>query len=865
MKSTGRSRTVRPASGKKNAPKVETALKRVGKESERRLLSIIQGSPIPAFVIGKDHRVMYWNRALEELSNIRAGEVVGTSEHWRAFYDSARPCMADLIADGITDRVPEWYAGKFRKSDLLNEAYEATDFFPALGERGKWLRFTAAAVRNSGGGLVGVIETLEDITDRKAAEKALSDSEQRLSNVIQGSPIPAFVVGRDRKVLYWNRALEELSGIRASDVAGTDRHWKAFYDSARPCMADLLVENRLMEIPLWYTGKFRKSELINEAYEATDFFPALGERGKWLRFTAAAVRDSRGELVGAIETLEDITDRKIAEQDLLRARDELESKVRERTVELARANRELENELVRRRRIERTLQQTTDQLSLILESLPIVSFSCSAEDPFEITFISHSIEEVTGFPPEKFTGERSFWAERVHPDDLQKIVSELRAGPAGSEKGSLRFNYRFRVADGSYRWFSDYRRYLRLPDGSMSIIGAWQDVTEERRIRQEAELRLQQMIQSHKLTALGEVVAGVAHEINNPISFISYNIPLLEEIWTMLEPDLFREDSENPRAGEISENMREIINAFKIASTRVNRVIAGLREFARSDEASQKSPVRIADVVESAMIIVGSQVRKTVPNIEITIPPGLPAVQGHLQRLEQVLTNLLINAHQAIPPGRKGRIMLSAMHLEHLNAVVISLEDNGIGMAKPILDQIFDPFFTTRRDQGGTGLGLSISYGLIKEHSGLIGVLSRPGRGSRFSIFLPLDGKAKLNLRPSILCLDRDSGFLNELKTHFVDAFPWPVKAGYDTDEVITYLELHPEADIVLLEIEASGSLDMARLIREKFPLLGLILYAKIPLGDVKEEVRFWDGFVQKPFRLQELQKIIHNLGRMRI
>lgn len=290
------------------------------KESEQRLYSIIQGYSIPAFVIGRDHKILYWNRALEELTGIRADDVVGTNQHWRAFYNRERPCMADLLADGNLHEIPHWYEGKYRKSHLIEEAYEATDFFPVLGEKGKWLRFTAAAIRNSVGELVGVVETLEDITEQKEAETALKESEQRLYRVIQGSPVPTFVIGKDHKVLYWNRALEELSGIKAEDVIGTTQHWKAFYTEERPCMADLLVDGALGEIPRWYDGIYIKSKLIEEAYEATDFFPTLGETGKWLRFTAAVIRSQVGEVVGAIEILEDITERKKAEEELITAK-----------------------------------------------------------------------------------------------------------------------------------------------------------------------------------------------------------------------------------------------------------------------------------------------------------------------------------------------------------------------------------------------------------------------------------------------------------------------------------------------------------------------------------------------------------------
>lgn len=294
------------------------------KESERLLHDVIQGSALAAFVIGKDHRVIYWNRALEELSGIKADEVIGTTEQWRAFYNGERPCMADLLVDQALDAIPQWYPDKFIKSGLIEEAYEATDFFPELGDNGKWLRFTAAAIRDSRGSLVGAIETLEDVTERRYAEEALRNSELRLQSVIQSSPIPTFVIGKDHRVMYWNKALEELSGIRAEEVIGSTHYWRAFYSKERPLMADLIVDQALDAIPQWYVDKYMKSRLLEEAYEATDFFPELGDSGKWLRFTAAVIRDAQGNLVGAIEVLEDITERKRAEEELIRV-EKLES------------------------------------------------------------------------------------------------------------------------------------------------------------------------------------------------------------------------------------------------------------------------------------------------------------------------------------------------------------------------------------------------------------------------------------------------------------------------------------------------------------------------------------------------------------
>jgi two-component system sensor histidine kinase DegS len=138
------------------------------------LAKIIDGSSIPSFVINKDHEVTYWNTAMEALTGIKREQIIGTEEQWRAFYNEKRPVMADLIAEEASaEEVETYYRGKCKKSRLLDGAYEAEDYFQALGGQGKWLRFTASPIRDKNGEIIGVIETLEDVTERKRAEDNL--------------------------------------------------------------------------------------------------------------------------------------------------------------------------------------------------------------------------------------------------------------------------------------------------------------------------------------------------------------------------------------------------------------------------------------------------------------------------------------------------------------------------------------------------------------------------------------------------------------------------------------------------------------------------------------------------------------------
>jgi PAS domain S-box-containing protein len=182
--------------------------------------------------------------------------------------------------------------------------------------------------------------------DREMVERSLELSSQELlqanlemTAVVHGSPIPQFVIDRNHKVTHWNRALEEATRIRAEEVIGTAKHWKAFYSQERPCMADLLVDGSIERVPELYGEKYNKSRLVPDAYEMTDYFPALGKKGAWLYCTATAIRDSNGNVIGALESLEDITERKRMEDELRLYSEHLEELVAEKTKQLRQAER----------------------------------------------------------------------------------------------------------------------------------------------------------------------------------------------------------------------------------------------------------------------------------------------------------------------------------------------------------------------------------------------------------------------------------------------------------------------------------------------------------------------------------------------
>lgn len=180
----------------------------------------------------------------------------------------------------------------------------------------RWHHWNDRAIFDHDGAIVEYQSVGRDITELKQIESALKESEQRLNAIVDGSPVPQFVIDRYHRVISWNRALEELTGILAGDIIGTDEPWRAFYPKKRPCLADLMVDERPDLISEFEGDNYAPSRFIQGAYEMVGSFPGLAKGGRWLHITAAAIRSREGRVIGAIETFEDITEQKRTEQAL---------------------------------------------------------------------------------------------------------------------------------------------------------------------------------------------------------------------------------------------------------------------------------------------------------------------------------------------------------------------------------------------------------------------------------------------------------------------------------------------------------------------------------------------------------------------
>jgi PAS domain S-box-containing protein len=705
--------------------------------------------------------------------------------------------------------------------------------------------------------LTGVLRSIRDLTVRKMAENKLRAYNDFVENILRTCPDGIMVINNGY-ILTVNSGVEKMLGYTQKELIGDHIKILAPQDEMPDSVTEL--HRKINE-----TGFLKNQELLWRRKDGS-LLPVENH------FTR--LNDRNGNVLGTLIITRDITERKQAEEALSRAHDELERKVEVRTAELTESNEQLNLEITERKQIEVKLKNTTEQLSILLESLPIIPYTCKAGRDFVLTYIGNRVEEITGYKVNQCIEDSSFWVKHIHPDDQDMVGSAFQEL---YKCGENNYQYRFRVADGSYKWFNNIQRLIKLPDGTVShITGSLQDITEGKRLRQESEHRLQQIIQSDKLASLGKIVAGVAHEINNPNSFVIYNLPLLEETWEVVEPILTDYARTHPGwevngvcLDELSQDMKEIIDAIRSGSKRINSVVTNLKDYVRLHEVLDFIPVQVNDVVKKALTMVESQIKRYGSKRVLKLADTLPEIPGYFHKLEQVLVNLLVNATDAVATKDDGKISITTRYLVRLATVLIEIEDNGEGMEPLTIDRIFEPFFTTRLGTGGTGLGLSVSHSLVKEHNGNIGILSQKGVGSRFTVFLPVSRETELKIYPSILCLNYDVEFIDELRIssgEYVDGF---LQALSKPDSLISYLEEHPEVDIVLFNsmiLDAHSDLKLLEEIKKRFPLLTVIMCSDPQtVLNKKKGTAQPDYLLKKPFKMNELLEIINTIGRQRL
>src|SRR3990170_2439169 len=387
-----------------------------------------------------------------------------------------------------------------------------------------------------------------------------------------------------------------------------------------------------------------------------------------------------------------------------------------------------------RQKTEASLATATKRLRYLMDQNPAVIYATSPSGDFRITFISQNIYALLGYTPAEVLQHLNFWAEHVHPDDAPALFSQL---PYLVRQGRQTHKYRFRRADGEYRWMHGQMRVAYDENGQPTeVIGSMTDITDLHQMQEQLLLShkelqgvQQQLVQSEKMASIGQLAAGVAHEINNPVGYINSNLGTLEryveELRKVLAVYEVAEDflSDKGVAARIKELKDKVDLAYLLSDignvlkesqegvTRVRKIVQDLKDFSRMDEAEwQWADLRQG--LDSTLNIVHNEIKY---KGEVVKEYGtLPPVECLASQLNQVFMNLLVNAAHAIE--KHGTITLRTG--ADADWAWVEVADTGCGI-EPVK---------------GTGLGLSLAYGIVGKHGGRIEVKSEPGKGSAFRV-----------------------------------------------------------------------------------------------------------------------------------
>lgn len=281
------------------------------------------------------------------------------------------------------------------------------------------------------------------------------------------------------------------------------------------------------------------------------------------------------------------------------------------------------------------------------------------------------------------------------------------------------------------------------------VVTVWNRALKVQVDKRTAELHdhQKQLIQADKMSSLGVLVSGVAHEINNPTSLLLLNLPLVQDVWRDVRSvlDKHHEMEQDFRlAGldysRIRDELPLVIEEMSGGAYRIKRIVEDLKDFARNSKEGNDELIDINDVVHAAIRLVENSIRKSTDYFTMNCRSNVPLVYANAQRIEQVVVNLLLNACQSLE-SRDAPVFIDTYYDEKRQNVSIIVKDQGCGIAEDNLGRLTDPFFTTKREQGGTGLGLSVSASIAKSHGGFLEFSSQENIGTIATLTLPVREK----------------------------------------------------------------------------------------------------------------------------
>jgi PAS domain S-box-containing protein len=674
-------------------------------EKERTVAQLIEGSTIPTFVINKDHIVTHWNKAMERLTDVPAEQIVGTNHPAMPFWGKERPTMADVILDQIhEDEIQQLYGEKWRPSALIEGAYEAEAFFPRMGERGKWCWFTAAPIKSPDGTIVGAIETLWDKTEDKKAEQEREQHTRELSTLCSIYSALNASLNLSTRI---DQAVVELKDFLEADgvciylLADDGKfHMRYCQGLSEPTCRKVEVADQSSVINLVaLSNQYATCEDLPEACREE---ARLLEDEKLVSFAYIPISTKERRTLGVIRLGSKKPGHFSSDQ-----KDVLE--LIGNRIGVAIENAMLQEQYIKSEEKYRILFNNDPHPIFILDSRT-----------FEILDTNKRAQDIYGYSRSEFLDIPFLTLGDRNDEELGAGLRNL------SEDQSILFTKKRHFRKNGKPFYVDVNiSHARYGDSHV-VIATTTDITE--RVEKETQL-----IQAGKMTTLGVMAAGMAHEINQPLNVIQvcadFFLKMLRRGQPISDADL------KTMADDIVANVE-----------RATRVIKHVRDFARQSEVV-KNRVDINEPITDVFKVLGHQLKVHQIELKLDLDPDLPLIMAEHNRLEQVFINLVSNAIDAMDQksehlGQQGPDkVLTIRSFRENGQVCVDVSDTGIGMTEEVKNKIFEPFFTTKKIGKGTGLGTSISYGIVKDYDGTIEIESQVGQGTTFRIRFPGTGE----------------------------------------------------------------------------------------------------------------------------